>query len=69
MIDRSNFESEHDNFKIIVKAPCYWWIMKDKVVVDCCYYHPNIAKDELQSKVQAERALSTLLETSNLDVS
>ncbi len=62
MIDRNNFTAQYDGYDIRVQVP-FWFIMKreDAVVIDSCFYHPNIATGELQTKVQAERALTKLL--------
>lgn len=66
MVNRNNFQSEYEGYKITVKTPSYWWIIKNTEIVDCCFYHPSIARNELQCKVQAEKAMDKILECQKL---
>ena len=61
MQNGQNFIAEQDGYKISVNH-IYWYIHnQNNKVVDCCYYHPNIATGELQAKVQAERAFALII--------
>lgn len=59
MHDSTSFTSEYKGYEIVLQPP-FWWIKKDGVVIDCCYYHSEMATGELQAKVQAERALDKI---------
>lgn len=68
MVKEKKFVSQYLNYSIIVETPSYWWIIKNEEIIDCCFYHPNIAHGDLQCKVQAQRAMDKILETVKLGV-
>ena len=62
MLSYSHFKKERDGYVIDVYSgkPSTWFICKDGVQVDCCYYH-NPTNDEGSAKVQSEKCLDNLL--------
>lgn len=62
---RKTFTAEYEGYFLTVTigtalAP-RWSIVKDRVIVDECFYH-SPTKDELSARVQAERCLYKIIE-------
>jgi hypothetical protein len=61
MIDRNHFSAQHENYSIKVEPPLWKIGDENNKLIDCCYWHPNIATGELQAKAQAERAMDKII--------
>ena len=64
IVDSRKFTSNHEGYSLVVTESgkqWIWYIFKDAIMVDACYYTNHIPTSELDAKVKAEYHLNKLI--------